>query len=278
MKTLQELLITEVTKYKFKSDLEIKKPKSWLKSVSDFANGPGDSIYFGVADDGTVVGLSGAATPYYYSSDGNKIAYEGFTYFLATYCYSTGIEPDFRKDFKSFGLVLENGNLTFAGVFFADHPIIFQSRIFCARWNGLTKGSVFEDAVDDKEFSGNVPTLLENAKNLIQNNSKAKWRKTGRGRIDMSDYTRDAVHETDVNIIIHRDYGIRGSEIHIDIYDDRLEIVLPGGMVDGFKIQDLNINKVASVRRNPVLCDIFHRLKLMERRGSGLRKIQKAYK
>jgi predicted HTH transcriptional regulator len=80
-----------------------------------------------------------------------------------------------------------------------------------------------------------------------------------------------------VNAIVHRDYVIKGSEIHIDIYDDRLEIVSPGGMADGKRIQDMKIESIASVRRNPVLCDIMHRLKFMERRGSGLKKIVEAY-
>ena len=93
----------------------------------------------------------------------------------------------------------------------------------------------------------------------------------------MPDYPQIAVHETLVNALVHRDYMIQGSEIHIDMYDDRLEIVSPGGMVDGRRIQDLNIDDVASVRRNPILCDIFHRLKLMERRGSGLQKIRAEY-
>jgi len=70
---------------------------------------------------------------------------------------------------------------------------------------------------------------------------------------------------------------IQGSEIHVDMYDDRLEIVSPGGMPDGKRIQDLNIDDVASIRRNPIICDIFSRLKLMERRGSGLRKIIDQY-
>ena len=70
---------------------------------------------------------------------------------------------------------------------------------------------------------------------------------------------------------------IQGSEIHIDMYDDRLEIVSPGGMVDGKRIQDLDITKIASVRRNPIISDMFHRLRFMERRGSGLKKITKEY-
>jgi predicted HTH transcriptional regulator len=104
-----------------------------------------------------------------------------------------------------------------------------------------------------------------------------KWKKTGNGRIEMPDYPYEAVHEAIVNALVHRDYMIQGSEIHIDMYDDRLEIVSPGGMPDGKRIQDLNIADIFSIRRNPVICDIFSRLWLMERRGSGLNKIIDEY-
>ena len=69
-----------------------------------------------------------------------------------------------------------------------------------------------------------------------------------------------------------------GSEVHIDMYDDRLEIYSPGGMMDGRLIQQLNPLTVPSKRRNPLLADFFSRLGLMERRGSGMKKIMDAYK
>lgn len=50
-------LITECTAYDFKEMLEEQRPKSWLKSVSAFANGFGGSLFFGVANDGVVCGL-----------------------------------------------------------------------------------------------------------------------------------------------------------------------------------------------------------------------------
>ena len=50
-------LITECTAYDFKVMLEEKKPKSWLKSVSAFANGLGGSLFFGIDNDGIVKGL-----------------------------------------------------------------------------------------------------------------------------------------------------------------------------------------------------------------------------
>ena len=43
-----EQLIAEATECDFKAALETKKPKSWLKSVSAFANGIGGSLIFGV--------------------------------------------------------------------------------------------------------------------------------------------------------------------------------------------------------------------------------------
>ena len=57
MKSLEELLQTEATKLEFKEMLEIKKPKSWLKTVSAFANGAGGVLLLGVADDKRIIGL-----------------------------------------------------------------------------------------------------------------------------------------------------------------------------------------------------------------------------
>ena len=51
-------LIGEVTAYDKKQALEEKRPKSWCKSVCAFANGEGGALIFGIADDGTVVGLA----------------------------------------------------------------------------------------------------------------------------------------------------------------------------------------------------------------------------
>jgi len=167
--------------------------------------------------------------------------------------------------------------LTYVGALFADQCPIYQSRVFCTRWNGLKKGGLYVDALDNDEFQSNAISLLTDAFKFVRHNSSVKWKKTGTGRIEMPDYPSEAVHEALVKALVHRDYMIQGSEIHVDMYDDRLEIVSPGGMPDGKRIQDLNIDDIPSIRRNPIICDLFSRLKLMERRGSGLRKIIDQY-
>lgn len=75
----------------------------------------------------------------------------------------------------------------------------------------------------------------------------------------------------------HRDYLVNGSEVHIDIYDDRMKIYSPGGMPDGSRIQDRDPLTVPSTRRNPILADVFNRLGYMERKGSGFGKIISGY-
>lgn len=140
----------------------------------------------------------------------------------------------------------------------------------------MTSG--IEEALNDSEFEGSILLLLQNAENFIKVNTKKKWKKGNESRIEMPDYPERAIQEVLVNAIIHRDYAVIGSEIHIDIYDDRIEIYSPGGMFDGSFIQEQNIIEISSLRRNPIIADLFNRIHLMERRGSGLKKIISSYK
>ena len=52
-----------------------------------------------------------------------------------------------------------------------------------------------------------------------------------------------------------------------------MEIYYPGGMYSGKPIKECGLDEIDSVRRNPVIADLFHRMKFMERRGSGIKKI-----
>ncbi len=189
------------------------------------------------------------------------------------------LQRSFTDDeFVSWGIVDENGDLTNAGALLADESPVRQSRIFCTRWNGLTMTSGLNEAVDDVELEGCVIGQLQDAVSFVRNNSRKKWWKEDDHREELPDYPERAVTETIANAIIHRDYMQMGSEVHIDMYDDRLEVYSPGGMMDGRLIQQLNPLTVPSKRRNPLLADFFSRLGLMERRGSGMKKIIDSYK
>ena len=133
------------------------------------------------------------------------------------------------------------------------------------------------NALDSAEHSGSLIILLNEGVGFVKRNMKTRWKKTANSRIEMPDYCERSVFEALVNALIHRDYLILGSEVHIDIYDDRLTISSPGGIADGTRIQERDITNISSTRRNPVLADVFARLGYMERQGSGFKKITEAY-
>ena len=130
-----------------------------------------------------------------------------------------------------------------------DQHTVYNSRMFCTRWNGLEKGSIFDDALDDKEYEGNLIYLLNSGSEFIRNNSKVRFVKKAQYRVDKPDYAERAVTEALVNALIHRDYIVLGSEIHIDMFDDRVEITSPGGMFGGGSIQEYDIYSIRSMRR-----------------------------
>ena len=134
------------------------------------------------------------------------------------------------------------------------------------------------EALDDKEYSGSLLTLLQDGGKFVKNNTKKRWKKAPDGRMEMPDIPERAALECIVNGLIHRDYLELGSEVHIDIFDDRMEVYSPGGMLDGSFVQNLDTDHVPSRRRNPVIADVFSRINYMERRGSGFRKIKDDYR
>ena len=203
-------------------------------------------------------------------------AFGNFTKLKSVYKQRTGNTFE-DTDYESFGLIDEKENLTNAGALLADESPVRHSRLFCTRWNGLNKSGGAVDALDDAEYSGSVISLIENGEAFIKRNCKMKWRKTANSREEMPEYVERSYHEALVNALAHRDYLVNGSEVHIDIYDDRMEIYSPGGMPDGSMIQDRDPLMVPSTRRNPVLADVFNRLGYMERKGSGFGKIISGY-
>ena len=242
-------LIGETTEYDKKLLLEEKRPRSWLKSVSAFANGSGGMLIFGVSNDNILAGLenaeivsekiseimkvkmdpvpdfqleihrqsgkefiilrvaSGQETPYYYVGDGNHIAYVrignesvpadsitlkrlvlhgsnttfdslvspypfrnySFTRLRSAYLKRTGTELS-DSDFISFDLADESGMLTYAGALLADESPVRYSRLFCTRWYGLDKASGVMEALDDKEYSGSLISLLQDGNLFARRN------------------------------------------------------------------------------------------------------------
>ena len=68
---------------------------------------------------------------------------------------------------------------------------------------------------------------------FIRRNTRTLWYKEPMQRIEIPEYIERSVMEAVTNSLAHRDYLIVGSEVHVDMYDDRLVIYSPGSMPEG---------------------------------------------
>ena len=86
----------------------------------------------------------------------------------------------------------------------------------------------------------------------------------------------EAFRETIANALIHRTWDVN-AQIRVMMFDDRIEISSPGGLPTGISEEEYLKGNV-SVLRNPILGNVFYRLHIVEILGTGIVRIQEAYK
>src|SRR6056297_592255 len=174
---------------------------------------------------------------------------------------------------KNLKLVLEengtlypsNGLLILLGKF--EHV-----RMKCSRFKGTTM-DVF---LDRKEYDGDLFTQLENTENFIKNHIRLSSQIKGLQREDQYELPIEAIRESLVNAVVHRDYSNDGRDIKIGIYDDIVNIVSPGGFPSTITQEDILEGR--SEIRNKVIARVFKELNYIEQWGSGIRRIKSSCK
>lgn len=139
----------------------------------------------------------------------------------------------------------------------------------------LFQGTDKEVFRDRKEFTGSILKQLEEVYQFINLLNKTKATFSGLDRTDMRDYPEEAVRESLLNSIVHRDYSFSGSNL-VNIYENRMEFVSLGGLVSGLELKSIFLG--VSQSRNPNLAAVFYRMRLIESYGTGIGKIERAYK
>lgn len=142
-----------------------------------------------------------------------------------------------------------------------------------------TKIAVFSDESrtmfrDSREFTGSVFRQFEDTVNYLALCNKTSSTIKGVVRTDSPDYPEEAIREALLNAIIHRDYGFSGSII-INITDYEMEFISLGGLLPGLSPDDIRTG--ISQPRNKNLAEVFHRLRLIESYGTGIRRIFSLY-
>ena len=143
-----------------------------------------------------------------------------------------------------------------------------HTSVKCARFKGVT----MDLFLDKKEYESDIFSNLENAEKFILNHINLKGEIKGLQRTDTYEIPIVALREALINAFIHRDYTNSGRDIKVAIYDDIVNIVSPGAFPSTITKEDIENGR--SETRNKVLANIFKELDLIEKWGSGIKRIK----
>lgn len=163
--------------------------------------------------------------------------------------------------------VMKNGGV----LFFGKRPEWFfpQAITRCVLFKGTTKVHI----IDDKTYGGPLYNQYLQAEAWIKDKLKVAYIIEGMGpRKEVWEIPLEVFKEALINALSHRDYYEQGANTMVEIYDDRVEISNPGGLLSEVA---RNFGK-KSATRNPLVFGLFTRMHLVERVASGIPRMREA--
>lgn len=167
--------------------------------------------------------------------------------------------------------LLSRGALLFLDDCQDEHTLLIAMKI-----KGVTKGGDY--FYQSEEIKGNLIRVLLQAEDFVLRNSNNGFMKTPSGTISYCSYPFKSLREGIANAIVHRNYFLDGTQIELNLYEDRLELISPGSYPLGENIdQNTDIATIAPGRRNEIICGVFALLGFINKKGSGFDKISEEY-
>lgn len=325
-------------------ELKERMSDSFLKTVSAFANYTNGRIVFGVADDGTVVGISNpddfklriehkindsiTPSPEYRLED---VVSEGKILIVLHVMRGRNTPYTFQNNaFKRLDtstvrvssqefrrLSIEGSGLSYDQLFSTDESLTFkvlekalkkavgirQFNLDTLRTLGLIKDKRYtkgaELLADANQNAQSRTTIVRFGKNIsefmdradIENQSILlqyegalsmfdKWylpyeAVVGFERMKRIQIPREAYREAVANAMLHRRFDLNGA-VQISMYEDRIEVLSPGGLPEGVTETAFLYSRL-SLPRNLILAEVFHRLHIIEKFGTGIDRIRNEY-
>lgn len=159
-------------------------------------------------------------------------------------------------------------------LFFAKEVQKFfeQAIIRCVLFKGIDKRYI----LDDKVISGNLFSQYHEALKYIISKLNLSYEiesQKGGPRKEILEIPEVVFHEALINSLAHRDYYEKGANINVEIYDNRVEITNPGGLVHSISKDEFGKR---SLSRNSLVFGLFERMDLVEKIGSGISRMRNA--
>ncbi|MXW14893.1 MAG: transcriptional regulator [Rhodothermaceae bacterium] len=130
-------------------------------------------------------------------------------------------------------------------------------------YRGKKMGAKFQ--LDARDIKGPLDEQIRAAVRFVAANQRVAAYKNP-ARIDLPQFSLEAVFEAIVNAVVHRDYSVRGSRIRLFLFEDRLELYSPGGLCNSMTTEDL---RTTQFTRNELLASRLGQCRVGDVPGSG---------
>ncbi|MEO8172580.1 MAG: helix-turn-helix domain-containing protein [Sediminibacterium sp.] len=150
---------------------------------------------------------------------------------------------------------------------FFDHAIIR-----CVLFKGTDKRYI----LDSKDMTGNLIDQYDGAMLYLKSKLNLRFEiegQSGGQRKEVLEIPEAAFREAIINSLCHRDYYEKGANIMVEIYDNRVIISNPGGLVNSIPREEFGTR---SFSRNPLVFGLMQRMQMVEKIGSGIERIRDA--
>ncbi|CAN5783250.1 ATP-binding protein [soil metagenome] len=148
----------------------------------------------------------------------------------------------------------------------ADFPDLSRKAVRIVVYDGVNKAKTKQEREGSRGYATTFQAILQNVTTLLPQSEVIEKAL----RVKRTVYPEIALRELIANALIHQDFSITGAGPLIEIYDERIEISNPGGLLPSKRLDRLIGTQPES--RNELLARAFRRYKICEERGSGLLK------
>lgn len=196
--------------------------------------------------------------------------------FVASYCRKIGYTKspeEYIRQNKSF-IVTKSGHPEMSGaailLFGKDPQQFFQrARIRFIRYDGIeAKVGSEMNVVKDKIFTGRILDMVEKTLAFVHDQIKEHTYLGKEGKfVTTPEFPEFVWKEIIINAAAHRDYSIKGTDIQIKMFDDRLVVESPGNLPG---IVRLNNMRQVHFSRNPKIAAFLHEYDYVQEFGEGV--------
>lgn len=196
--------------------------------------------------------------------------------FVAEYCKKIGYTKspeEYIRQNKDY-IVKHDGREEMSGaallLFGADPQRFFpRARVRFIRYDGTeAKVGTQMNVIKDEVFSGRILDMVQQALDFVRSQIKERTRLGGDGRfVTTPEYPEFAWKESIVNAVAHRDYSIKGTDIQIKMFDDRITVESPGILPGIVRLSNL---RTVHFSRNPKIAEFLHQYDYVKEFGEGV--------